>query len=375
MEDDEWSVYDSEVMESGYDYFKFKEVLKRSKEYLRKLNAEKRLEIIREVLKNPNFNDTDVYYLTMIEIQDPSYKPPSVLPKKPRLRIRFLMSERQPTKPIWEEEEAAGKEAEITGRKRPRGSSDWEFDEEEEKKRVIKKRANKKKVNNVVLPEIVPDLPAEFQERIRNLGGTEATLVLQKELTATDMSPDHTRMSLPRGKLKDKEFLDKAFSCTKRNGKGVAKMEARLIAENGKEHEIDIRQWNMSKIIYNMVKGWNEVVDEHKLCAKWVVQLWSFKVKGNLWLTRCKSFKEGHKRLLDATDLVGRGIDIERVNIVFNYDMPVSVDTYLHRVGRAVRFGTKGLAITFVSSASDYDVLNHVSDDIIVDMWSDLNED
>ncbi|KAI8529958.1 hypothetical protein RHMOL_Rhmol11G0016500 [Rhododendron molle] len=77
-------------------------------------------------------------------------------------------------------------------------------------------------------------------------------------------------------------------------------------------------------------------------------------------LTCYKSFEEGHKRILDATALVGRGIDIERVNIVFNYDMPYSADTYLHRVGRVVRFGTKGLAITFVSSALDYDVLNHI---------------
>nr|GLL17291.1 hypothetical protein C5167_044120 [Ipomoea trifida] len=75
-------------------------------------------------------------------------------------------------------------------------------------------------------------------------------------------------------------------------------------------------------------------------------------------LTRYKGFKEGHKRILVATDLVGRGIDIERVNIVINYDMPDSADTYLHRVGRAGRFGTKGLAITFVSSSSDSDVLN-----------------
>lgn len=48
---------------------------------------------------------------------------------------------------------------------------------------------------------------------------------------------------------------------------------------------------------------------------------------------RYKGFKEGHKRILVATDLVGRGIDIERVNIVINYDMPDSADTYLHRVG------------------------------------------
>ncbi|KAF7150150.1 hypothetical protein RHSIM_Rhsim02G0212100 [Rhododendron simsii] len=294
--EDEWSVYDSEVTESGYDYFKFKEVLKQSKEYLVKLNTEKGLEIIREVLKNPNYDDTDVYYLTMIEIQDPSYKPPSVVPEKPPRRIRFVMSGRQPTKPAREEEEAAGKKAEITGRKRPRGSSDWEFDEEEEKKTANKKKVNnmvqeKKKVNNVVLPEIVPDLPAEFKERIRNLGGTEATLVLQKELTPTDMSLGHRRLSLPWGKLKDKKFLDKVFLATRRNGKDVAKMAARLIAENGMEHEIDIRRWNMSKGIYNVVEGWNEVVDEHKLCEKLVVQLWSFRVEGNLWFALVKLWK------------------------------------------------------------------------------------
>lgn len=49
-------------------------------------------------------------------------------------------------------------------------------------------------------------------------------------------------------------------------------------------------------------------------------------------MKRYKNFKEGLSRILVATDLVGRGIDIERVNIVINYDMPDSADTYLHRV-------------------------------------------
>jgi ATP-dependent RNA helicase UAP56/SUB2 len=87
-------------------------------------------------------------------------------------------------------------------------------------------------------------------------------------------------------------------------------------------------------------------------------------------LTRYKGFKEGNKRILVATDLVGRGIDIERVNIVINYDMSQSVDTYLHRVGRAGGFGTKGLAITFVSSASssEEDVLRQVQERFAVDI-------
>ena len=88
-----------------------------------------------------------------------------------------------------------------------------------------------------------------------------------------------------------------------------------------------------------------------------------------------KAFKEGQKRILVATDLVGRGIDVERVNIVINYDMPETderhgngADTYLHRVGRAGRFGTKGLAITFVSSEADSAVLNAVQERFDVDI-------
>lgn len=45
-----------------------------------------------------------------------------------------------------------------------------------------------------------------------------------------------------------------------------------------------------------------------------------------------QKFKNFEKRLMVATDLFGRGMDIERVNIVINYDMPDSTDAYLHRV-------------------------------------------
>jgi len=79
-------------------------------------------------------------------------------------------------------------------------------------------------------------------------------------------------------------------------------------------------------------------------------------------IARYKQFKEFQKRIMVSTDLFGRGIDIERVNIVINYDMPDESDSYLHRVGRAGRFGTKGLAITFVTSDEDQDVLKKVQE-------------
>jgi len=79
-------------------------------------------------------------------------------------------------------------------------------------------------------------------------------------------------------------------------------------------------------------------------------------------LSRYQQFKNFQKRILVATNLFGRGMDIERVNIVFNYDMPEDSDTYLHRVARAGRFGTKGLAITMVSEEADVKILNQVQE-------------
>jgi len=85
-------------------------------------------------------------------------------------------------------------------------------------------------------------------------------------------------------------------------------------------------------------------------------------------LSRYQQFKNFQKRILVATNLFGRGMDIERVNIVFNYDMPEDSDTYLHRVARAGRFGTKGLAITFVSDENDVRVLNQIQERFVVNI-------
>ncbi|KAL2414679.1 ATP-dependent RNA helicase sub2 [Exophiala dermatitidis] len=77
-------------------------------------------------------------------------------------------------------------------------------------------------------------------------------------------------------------------------------------------------------------------------------------------IKRYKEFKEFNKRICVATDVFGRGIDIERINLAINYDLPADADSYLHRVGRAGRFGTKGLSISFVSSEQDEQVLKEI---------------
>lgn len=62
-----------------------------------------------------------------------------------------------------------------------------------------------------------------------------------------------------------------------------------------------------------------------------------------------RQFKEGGYRMLISSNITARGIDVQQVNTVINFDIPRSVDVYLHRIGRSGRWGRKGVAINFVT--------------------------
>lgn len=61
-----------------------------------------------------------------------------------------------------------------------------------------------------------------------------------------------------------------------------------------------------------------------------------------------REFRSGSSRVLITTDLLARGIDVQQVSLVINYDLPTQPENYLHRIGRSGRFGRKGVAINFV---------------------------
>ncbi|KTW30690.1 ATP-dependent RNA helicase eIF4A [Pneumocystis carinii B80] len=63
-----------------------------------------------------------------------------------------------------------------------------------------------------------------------------------------------------------------------------------------------------------------------------------------------KEFRSGSSRILIATDLLARGIDVQQISLVINYDLPSNRENYIHRIGRGGRFGRKGVAINFVTS-------------------------
>ena len=77
-------------------------------------------------------------------------------------------------------------------------------------------------------------------------------------------------------------------------------------------------------------------------------------------IRKFNSFKEFKSRIMVATELYGRGVDFLKVNTVINYDMSIDAEAYVHRVGRAGRFGTKGITITFLASEEDQKVFDEL---------------
>ena len=63
-----------------------------------------------------------------------------------------------------------------------------------------------------------------------------------------------------------------------------------------------------------------------------------------------KEFRSGQSRVLITTDVWARGIDVQQVSLVINYDLPNNRELYIHRIGRSGRFGRKGVAINFVKN-------------------------
>ncbi|WAR28730.1 IF4A2-like protein [Mya arenaria] len=62
-----------------------------------------------------------------------------------------------------------------------------------------------------------------------------------------------------------------------------------------------------------------------------------------------REFRTGSSRVLITTDLLARGIDVQQVSLVINYDLPANRENYIHRIGRGGRFGRKGVAINFIT--------------------------
>lgn len=89
-----------------------------------------------------------------------------------------------------------------------------------------------------------------------------------------------------------------------------------------------------------------------------------------------QQFRQGSVRVLITTDLLARGIDVQQVGLVINYELPHNKENYIHRIGRAGRYGRRGTAINFVLP-KDANFLKEIQDHydtVIKEMPTDLND-
>uniref|UniRef100_A0A182NH01 RNA helicase n=1 Tax=Anopheles dirus TaxID=7168 RepID=A0A182NH01_9DIPT len=98
--------------------------------------------------------------------------------------------------------------------------------------------------------------------------------------------------------------------------------------------------------------------------AGWPAEVINSGMEQRFRLKAIDDFRSFRARVLIATNLIARGIDVENVNLVVNADVPKDNATYLHRIGRAGRFGTKGIAVTLVSGVKDMERFRRILHDI-----------
>jgi translation initiation factor 4A len=101
--------------------------------------------------------------------------------------------------------------------------------------------------------------------------------------------------------------------------------------------------------IYINSRKWGEKLCELLEAKNFVISFIHAGLSHNERTQIMKDFNSGKSRILLSTNLLARGIDIQQVSVVINYDVPVSKETYIHRIGRSGRFGRKGVAINLVS--------------------------
>lgn len=101
-----------------------------------------------------------------------------------------------------------------------------------------------------------------------------------------------------------------------------------------------------------------EILKKQLLEHKHAVQVIHSKLDNVTRMDLMAQFRRGEFRVLISTDLICRGIDIQHINYVINYDIPYNVESYLHRIGRSGRYGKTGIAINFVTKKDYYYMRN-----------------
>ncbi|KAJ0244998.1 hypothetical protein HA466_0185030 [Hirschfeldia incana] len=114
-------------------------------------------------------------------------------------------------------------------------------------------------------------MPYWLDKFIRVHNGVGPKMIIEKSLTATDVNSNNGRLSVPSSQIVDKDFVTEHF-----NGLGGEGVDATIVDCNLCTWEVNMRIWDMSRPMCNLVKGWNQVVKDIDLQEKDNIRLWSF---------------------------------------------------------------------------------------------------
>ena len=151
---------------------------------------------------------------------------------------------------------------------------------------------------------------------------------------------------------------------------------------------VDQEKWKVETFcdLYNMISVGQSMVYVNTISkAEWLknrltdrdftVTVIHSKMKPTERTSVMKDFRAGTSRVLISTDLLSRGIDIQQISVVINYDLPNNKECYIHRIGRSGRFGRKGVAINFCTNRDHWKLeeLEKFYDTCIEQMPQDIN--
>jgi ATP-dependent RNA helicase DeaD len=149
--------------------------------------------------------------------------------------------------------------------------------------------------------------------------------------------------------------------------KEVTVSEEELVLDLTKQYYISVgrrnKVWALCRIldldkpkaiIFCQTKKMVDILDERLKKLDYKAEA----IHGDMSQTRrekvLKDFRDDRIDILIATDVAARGLDIDDIAYVINYDVPDNVDTYIHRIGRTGRAGKEGIAVSFVTSEEEY---------------------
>jgi len=199
----------------------------------------------------------------------------------------------------------------------------------------------------LVIDEADEMLSQGFKEQIQNII-TQLTEDVHIALFSATMSPEILQLT-------DKFMRDPVKILVKREEmtlQGIQQFYINVERDNWKFETICDIYENMTinqSIIYcnqkrNVDYLYKKLTEQHFVCSC---------IHGNMDYAErnqvMKKFRTGEARVLISTDLLARGIDVQQVSVVINYDLPVQIENYLHRIGRSGRFGRKGFGLNFVT--------------------------